>query len=169
MTLNAATLGGQDPADYLSAANLTGKVPAANLSLATQPEAEVGTGEGLMTAVRTRQAIDAQNPQFQSGEIPVSEGQEITLAHGLPEEPMLVACYLVPQVPIFGVAPGTHIHFSAGEIDDSTGLAVVTNSSGQIKLTVGSRGMSIARPDTGARDRLSSGELADFRLLVRAR
>jgi hypothetical protein len=149
--------------------------PTVSLVIATTGQAEVGTNNiSVMTALRTKQAIDAQvlnvipiKTSFTSAELTVNAADNGIVAHGLGVRPVQVQGWLVCKTSEWGYVAGEWYGPVAAETfadgsNKGVGIAVGATN---IKYVVGSNGILILDSPTGLRRAITP---ANWRLVLRA-
>lgn len=105
--------------------------PTFSVALATQAQAQAGVDNvGVMTALRTREAIDARGPRFVGADFIPGRNQRITFAHGLPARPFMMNAILRCVAADQGYAIGDEVHLSAGiyDVNSAQGLNLAADA-----------------------------------------
>lgn len=95
-----------------------------SLSLADQPEAEAGAeNTKAMTALRTKQQIDARFMSYLSSPIAITAGGTFSLTHGLGQKPKYVTMYAKCLTADLGYSVGDEVEIPNGGIQVGGGIA----------------------------------------------
>lgn len=114
-----------------------------SLSIANQAEAEAGTeNTKAMTALRTKQQIDARFKAYTSSEISIVTSSLTTLTHGLGAEPKRVRAYLLCKTAEKGYAVGAKVELNQSTIylasaNDASGIQLSLPNATTIGISVG--------------------------------